>query len=88
MRTGRPKAELILTADERQTLEQWTRQPKTAQALARRARIVLVCAGGKPIHTVAAEFKTTGQTVSRCRRRFVERRLDGLFDDPRPGTLE
>jgi len=86
MRTGRSKAELMLTADERQTLEQWTRRPKTAQALARRARIVLACAGGKPNHTVAAESKTTGQTVSRWRRRFVERRLDGLLDDPRPGT--
>lgn len=57
MRTGRSKAELMLTADERQTLEQWTRRPKTAQALARRARIVLACAGGKPNHTVAAESK-------------------------------
>ncbi len=86
MRTGRPKAELMLTADERHTLEQWTRRPKTAQALARRARIVLACAAGKTNHAVAAEFKTTGQTVSRWRRRFVERRLDGLLDEPRPGT--
>jgi len=86
MRTGRPKAALMLTADERHTLEQWTRRPKTAQALARRARIVLACATGKPNHTVAAEFKTTGQTVGRWRRRFVERRLDGLLDEPRPGT--
>jgi transcriptional regulator with XRE-family HTH domain len=86
MRTGRPKAELILTAEERHTLEQWTRRPKTAQALARRARIVLACATGKPNHTVAAEFKTTGQTVGRWRRRFVERRLDGVLDAPRPGT--
>ena len=86
MRTGRPKAALMVTADERQTLEQWMRRPKTAQALARRARIVLACATGKPNHTVAAEFKTTGQTVGRWRRRFVERRLDGLLDEPRPGA--
>jgi transposase len=74
-----------LTAEERHTLEQWTRRPKTAQALARRARLVLACATGKPNHTVAAEVKTTGQPVSRWRRRFVERRLDGLLDEPRPG---
>ncbi len=86
MRTGRPKAELTLTAEERQTLEQWTRRPKTAQALARRARFVLACAAGKTNHAVAAEFKTTGQTVGRWRRRFVDRRLDGLLDEPRPGT--
>ena len=47
MRTGRPKTELVVTADERHTLEQWARRPKTAQALARRARIVLACATGK-----------------------------------------
>lgn len=86
MRTGRPKTELVVTADERHTLEQWARRPKTAQALARRARIVLACATGKTNRTVATELKTTGQTVGRWRRRFVGRRLDGLLDEPRPGT--
>ena len=37
MQTGRPKTELLVTADERHTLEQWARRPNTAQALARRA---------------------------------------------------
>lgn len=59
MRTGRPNTELILTADERHTLDQWARRPKTAPALARRARIVLACATGKTNRTVAAELKTT-----------------------------
>lgn len=68
------------------TLEQWARRPKTEQALARRARIVLACATGKANHAVAVQFKTTGQTVGRWRRRFVARRLDGLLDDPRRGT--
>lgn len=86
MRTGRPKAALMLTDEERHTLEQWARRPKTAQALARRARLVLACATGTPNHAVAAEFNTTGQTVGRWRRRFVARRLDGLLDEPRPGT--
>lgn len=86
MRTGRPKAALMLTDEERHPLEQWARRPKTAQALARRARLVLACATGKPNHAVAAEFNTTGQTVGRWRRRFVARRLDGLLDEPRPGT--
>lgn len=86
MRTGRPNAALLLTDEERHTLEQWARRPKTAQALARRARLVLACATGKPNHAVAAECNTTGQTVGRWRRRFVARRLDGLLDEPRPGT--
>jgi transposase len=86
MRTGRPKATLMLTAEERQTLEQWARRPKTAQALARRARLVLACADGKTNTAVAAEVGATGQTVGRWRQRFIERRLDGLLDEPRPGT--
>lgn len=86
MQTGRPKATLTVTPTERQTLEQWARRPKTAQALARRARIVLACAAGKTNHAVAAELRTTGQTVGRWRHRFVEHRLDGLLDEPRPGT--
>ena len=86
MRTGRPTTELTLTTEERQTLEQWVRRPKTAQAVARRARFVLACAAGKSNQAVAAELGATGQTVGRWRRRFVARRLDGLLDEPRPGT--
>jgi hypothetical protein len=44
MRTRCPTAELKLIAEERQTLEWWTRRPKTAQAVARRAWVVLACA--------------------------------------------
>jgi hypothetical protein len=37
MRTGRPTPLVVLTAEERQTLEQWARRPTTAQGLAQRA---------------------------------------------------
>jgi hypothetical protein len=43
---GRPKAPLVLTDEERQTMQRWTRRAKTAQALALRAKIVLACADG------------------------------------------
>ncbi|MET0134425.1 MAG: IS630 family transposase, partial [Kibdelosporangium sp.] len=42
-RTGRPKVELVLTADERETLERWARRATSAQALAQRCRVVLAC---------------------------------------------
>lgn len=45
MRAGRPISPLTL--EERETLEQWVRRPKTAQALARRAQIILAAAAGK-----------------------------------------
>ncbi|MGW6262749.1 IS630 family transposase [Streptomyces sp. NPDC055085] len=61
------------------------RRAKTAQFLALRARIVLRCAQGGTNKQVAAELGVREQSVSRWRARFVERRLDGLVDEPRPG---
>src|SRR3954464_5366664 len=84
-RTGRPKAELTLTAGEREMLERWSRRPSSAQALAQRSRIVLACAGGEPNRAVAARERVTEQMVGKWRKRFVERRLDGVLDEPRPG---
>jgi len=65
MRTGRPKPPLVLTAEERETLERWARRPKTAQALAHRARMVLSCAVGRTNAAIAAELRVTRQTVGR-----------------------
>lgn len=86
MAIGRPIPPLTLSADEQRTLETWTRRGKTAQALALRARIVLRCAEGKTNTMVAAELGLAKDTVGKWRRRFLERRLDGLFDQPRPGA--
>jgi transposase len=86
MAVGRPKAELVVTGDERAALERWARRPKTAQALAQRARIVLVAAAGAPNTAVAKRLGITHQTVGKWRARFVARRLDGLLDEPRPGA--
>jgi transposase-like protein len=54
--------------------------------LALRARIVLACAQpGATNKKVAEELKVVPNTVGKWRRRFVEFRLDGLADEPRPG---
>jgi transposase len=84
-RTGRPKAELVLTEDERAQLVRWARRRKSAQALALRARIVLACSAGADNKTVATELGCAESTVGRWRRRFVADRLDGLVDEERPG---
>lgn len=86
MRTGRPTTELKLEGQEQEALENWVRRPKSAQALALRARMILLCAAGRTNTDVAAELKVTKQTVGKWRRRFQEKRLDGLLDEPRPGT--
>jgi len=82
---GRPKRELVLSGDERETLERWARRPNSAQALALRCRIVLACAGGGNNIEVARRLGVHDSTVGKWRNRFIARRLDGLQDEPRPG---
>jgi transposase len=86
MRTGRPIPELMVSADERETLHSWARRPKSAQALALRARMILRCAEGLTNTQVAGHFQVRIATVGKWRQRFVDRRLDGLLDEPRPGA--
>ena len=86
MAGGRPKKPLILTDDEREQLECWSRRPKTSQRLALRSRIVLECAEGEDNTVVAETLAISKATVGKWRKRFLARRLDGLVDEPRPGT--
>ena len=86
MRLGRPKARLIVSPSERERLEAWTHRRKTAQALATRARIVLLCDSGMQNIDVAERLGVSKQMVGKWRQRFIDARLDGLLDEPRPGT--
>ncbi len=85
-RLGRPKADLSLTGEERSALERLTRRRTSAQAMALRARIILASATGAPDVAVAETLGVRPATVGKWRRRFVAARLDGLFDEPRPGA--
>lgn len=67
-------------------LQSWVRRRSSAQSLALRSRIVLECAEGHAIAEVARRLRITTDTVRTWRRRFLERRLDGLCDEPRPGV--
>jgi len=86
MRTGRPKAVLVLTEQERESLTRLAHRARIQPQLARRARIILVCAGGEDNKTVARRLRVAPQTVCKWRARFLRDRLDGLLDEPRPGT--
>jgi len=84
-RTGRPKAELILNAEEREQLTRWARRAKSSQALALRSKIVLACADGADNKSVAQALQCSQATVGKWRGRFIEHRSDGLSDEARPG---
>jgi transposase len=86
MRKGRPKAALLVSAEQREQLESLARRRNTAQALALRARIILACADGGHNTEVAERLGIFRQTVGRWRSRFIEGGVDGLLDEPRPGA--
>jgi transposase len=86
MRLGRPKVALILTDDERVPLDSLAHRSRTAPYMARRARIILACAEGHDNKVVAKRLRMSQTTVCKWRSRFLRDRLDGLYDEPRPGA--
>ena len=81
----RQLAELTLSAEEHAKLSTWARRPKSSYRLALRSKIVLLAADGFTNTEIGDELDITLPTVGKWRRRFLEDRLDGLADEPRPG---
>src|SRR5258705_1499746 len=86
MRTGRPKKPLEIVDADREKLSMIARRPKSAQAMALRARVALSCAQAMSIWQVARKLHITGATVAKWRDRFREFGMDGLLDEPRVGA--
>jgi transposase len=86
MRTGRPRAELVVSPEDRETLSRWIARGKTSHALATRARIVLLSSDGLSNTAVASKVGVINNTVGKWRRRFIERGCAGLLDEPRCGA--
>jgi transposase len=86
MARGRKLEPLELTDQEREVLTNWARRRKTGQGLATRSRIVLLADEGWSNSAIAKRLHVTRVTVGKWRARFLERRLDGLVDEPRPGA--
>ena len=85
MRSGRPKTELVISADERAQLVSMARSRSLPAALALRARIVLACERHPSNRTVAGELGIGPHTVGKWRNRFIADRLTGLYDELRRG---
>ena len=83
---GRPKQPLVVCSDEGAELERLVRRTRTNRRLAFRASLILACADGSTSTDVARRHRTSVQTVGKWRQRFVDRRLSGLYDEPRVGA--
>jgi len=84
-RLGRPIAPLILNAEERAYLERQVRRHHVPRSFSDRCRMILRCADGVPSKTVSAELGAHEHTVGKWRRRFLKDRIEGLYDEIRPG---
>ena len=83
---GKAAVAIELTVAERAELEGLAGRRRTAQGLARRARIVLAAGDGMENKAIAQALAADENTVGKWRRRFAEQRVDGLYDEPRPGA--
>jgi transposase len=82
-----PKAVRIeLSEGERAELQARLRRRKVARGDALRAEIVLLAAEGLSNLAITERLGIARMTVATWRRRFAERRMDGLVEDPRPGA--
>lgn len=84
-RAGRPKAKLDINNEERAELERLARRMRTNRHLALRAKMILKCDEGLTNIAVGKKLKVSNKTVGTWRRRFIEHRVEGLYDEPKPG---
>lgn len=83
---GKTAVAVDLSDSERRELGSLASRRRTAQGLAQRARIVLLAAEGVENKEICARVGASPNTVGKWRRRFAERRMEGLLDEPRPGA--
>src|SRR5260370_19682583 len=70
----------LLSAVERQKIQQWIAAHGTPQQVAMRCRVVLAAATGESNVAIAERLSVNRNTVILWRKRFAEEGLDGLWD--------
>ena len=81
-----PNKPLILTEEERERLQSLAHRARSQPLLARRARVVLACGEGLDNQAVAKQAALLAGHGGQVARRFLKARLEGLYDEPRPGA--
>jgi len=77
---------VVVSDEDRRTLEKWSRGRTTPARLVLRAKVVLLAAAGRLNQEIAAELRTGMKTVCQWRRRYVQKGLAGVEKDaPRGG---
>jgi transposase-like protein len=83
---GRPtQRKLVVSPEQKATLQRLVQQPRNSRSIAFRARIIRECASGQNHAAVAGKLRTTGFTVGMWRNRFITGGMVELGDEARPG---
>jgi helix-turn-helix protein len=77
---------ITLTPAERQTLLAWQRATTIAAGRARRGRLIVLVADGKPLSEVAATVGISRRFIYKWVQRFQAQGVEGLMDKPRHGS--
>src|SRR5437763_9136993 len=85
MRGRKTSLRVVLTAEERDRLEQHLRCTTTSLGLARRCLAILAVADGLPLVEVARLVDLTEKHVRKWVQRFLTDRLEGVRDRPPRG---
>jgi transposase len=82
----RVAAKIVVTDEQRATLQRWARGRSTSVRLMQRARMILMAADGKQNKEIADTLGVQPSTVGRWRQRFADSGLGGIEKDaPRGG---
>src|SRR5664280_2896303 len=77
----KPANTLVMTGEQRRTLEVWVRAKKTPQRVVLRSRICLLAAEGMSHNAIARRLNTSRPTVILWVNRFEEQGPAGLSED-------
>ena len=83
---SRSAVNVVLSEQERVSLERLVSAPTSEQRMVVRARVVLRAAAGETNAEIAPAVGLSAHKVGQWRRRFAAKRLAGLGDRPRPGA--
>ena len=80
--------QIILSSEERGTLESWAKGRSLPFRIVQRAQIICMAADGILSQTIAKQLHISRPTVQLWRQRFLALRISGLEKDaPRPGRI-
>lgn len=85
MRGPKSPIKITLTDNERTELENFLKSNKTSSRFVKRIKVILMLKEGQSIKQISDFIGLQRRIVREWGQRFIEKRIDGLFDTPRSG---